>query len=376
MKSAPQKTTRGQKPQRRPAMGVIAIDLASKKSQVCERNSRGEILFEKALPTIELVSEMMKREPTQIIMETCTQAFHIARQLKKKHEVKVIPAHIVPQLGVGLRSLKTDQRDARALSQAGLIVTLQGVHIPSEKQAETRRKLRTRTMLVRQRTAAINKVKAHYRGQLELIEGGTPEKFPERMSERNDLPSDIACVLAVINVLNEQIKKLTDEIEKNATADKVIQKLMTVPGIGPITATAFRTAVDDVKRFNTAGQVANYFGLTPGENSSGDTLRKTRITKAGAEEVRAALIESAHSLMNHQPNSPLGAWGHRLKEKKGTCKAATAVARKLACICFAIFRDGTSYNPKRAAKEIETKINIEKVAKKIWPKLKTKKTTA
>jgi transposase len=119
---------------------------------------------------------------------------------------------------------------------------------------------------------------------------------------------------------------------------------MTVPGVGAIIAVSYFCAIDDVTRFPGAHAVQSYLGLTPGENSSSDTKRTTGITKAGAPRVRWALQQAAWTAWRCRRADPMIKWTEQVAQRRGRKVAATALARKIAGILFAISRDGTAYS--------------------------------
>ena len=127
--------------------------------------------------------------------------------------------------------------------------------------------------------------------------------------------------------------------------DVVCKRLMTVPGVGPVTAATFRATVDQIERFKTAHAVESYVGLTPGENSSGETLRRGGITRAGATRARAALIQAAWAAWRTRPEDPMVRWAKALSERRPKQVAIVALARKIAGILYALWRDDTKYNP-------------------------------
>ena len=124
---------------------------------------------------------------------------------------------------------------------------------------------------------------------------------------------------------------------------------MTVPGIGPVTAIRFRAALDDVTRFTSSHGVQSYLGLTPGESSSSERQRRTGITKAGPSAPRRMLIQCAWTAFRKHPNEPMVRWAMKIAERRGRFIAVVALARKLAGILFALWRDGTTYRSERSA---------------------------
>lgn len=124
---------------------------------------------------------------------------------------------------------------------------------------------------------------------------------------------------------------------------------MSVPGVGPVTSMRFVAAIDDVSRFPTAHAVESYLGLTPGEHSSSERRQRTGIAKAGPAAVRAALVQAAWNLRRTRPLDPISVWATAIGQRRGKFIATVAVARKLAGVLFALWRDGSRYAPNHSA---------------------------
>ncbi len=139
----------------------------------------------------------------------------------------------------------------------------------------------------------------------------------------------------------------TKELASLAKEDDTCKRLMTVPGVGPITAINFAAALDEISRFPSAHAVESYLGLTPGENSSSQRKQRTGITKAGPAAVRTTLIQAAWCLRLARPGEPIVVWAKSVELRRGKFVATVAVARKLAGILFALWRDGTTYESSR-----------------------------
>lgn len=132
------------------------------------------------------------------------------------------------------------------------------------------------------------------------------------------------------------------------TRDDVTKRLVTVPGVGPVTAVAFVATLDDVSRFQGAHQVESYLGLVPQEWSSSETQRRGHITKAGNGRVRWLLVQAAWCILERRSKPEVAAlrlWADRIAGRRGRLVAAVALARRLAGILYALWRDGTEYNP-------------------------------
>jgi transposase len=290
-----------------------------------------------------------------VILETSAEAFLIADvALAHGHEVRVVPATLVKQLGVGARGIKTDRRDAQALSEVSCRIDLPSVHVPSQLAREFKSMCGSREILVKTRTMLINNVRGWTRTQLIRIRTGSTPTFQQRVREyaqtnQIPVPEHIERQLALLDALKVQIKAADQQLTKLAGEHPVCRKLMTVPGVGPVTAVRFVAALDDVTRFRNAHAVQSYLGLTPGENSSSDRKQQTGITKAGAMEVRRALVQAAWAAFRKAPKEPMVGWATQIAARRGVFIAIVALARKLAGILFAMWRDGTTYRPSRSA---------------------------
>lgn len=333
-------------------MNHVAVDLGSRKSQYCVRSPDGQVVTEAKIETRALKGFFGTLDKSRVVLETCSEAFKIAEYASSAgHEVSVVPATLAPSLGVGHRGVKTDKRDAQNLSMASCrMERLPGVHRPSTLARDRRALLTHRRTLIEARTMFVNSVKGWARAQLLPPVPGSTATFPKRMrdaalGEPEGLPSYIERTLQTLEALNKQIVEADGELEKLADDDKICATLMTMPGVGPVTAMSFRAAVDDVKRFENAHAVAAYLGLTPGENSSGMATNRLAVTKAGPAKVRAALVQAAWAAYRTRPHDPMVQWARKLAERKKVQVAITALARKMSGILYAMWRDGATYNP-------------------------------
>jgi transposase len=148
--------------------------------------------------------------------------------------------------------------------------------------------------------------------------------------------------------LNRQLAYSDETIERVAAHDERVQRLRSVPSIGPVTAAAFVATIDDVQRFSHAHQLEAYLGLVPRECSSGDTQRRGPITKAGSSRMRWLLIQAAVSILRRRPPEAeaLRIWALRIAARRGTHVAVVALARRLAGILYALLRDGSVFTPR------------------------------
>jgi transposase len=338
-----------------------AIDLGGKESQICIRSADGTILEELRHPTRKLPELLAKWERSRVVMETSSEAFHIADAAKAAgHDVCVVPSIVVQQLGVGQRGIKNDERDAQALSEASCLLSnnMRSVHIPSHRARELKSIYGARQQLMNSARNFTNNVRGWMRTKLWRVRGGR-EMLPERLRAHaaalgQELAPHIEQELQTLEFLTKQLKAADKELKRIAMENPLCVRLMTVPGVGPSTAVLFVATIDDPTRFSSAHRVASYLGLTPGERSSSERERRTGITKAGPSDLRTCLVQGAWATLRSKTSHPMHEWAKQLADRRGQPVAVIALARKLAGTLFAIWRDGTEYKPKLSARPLLT----------------------
>jgi transposase len=334
-------------------MDHIAIDLGGKESQICVRSSDGTIVEEVRWGTARLATYLEKRPPGRVVLETSAEAFRVADAARELgHDVRVVPATLVPSLGVGARGIKTDRRDAQVLSEVSSRIELPSVHVPGQLSRTWKSTCTAREALVSARTQLINTVRGWMRTELLKTRSGSSTRFTARvravaLGRPEGLPDFIDHLLFVIDAMSERISVADKQLKELATEHPVCQRLMSIPGVGPVTALRFVAALDDVKRFSNAHAVECYLGLVPGEHSSGTRKQRTGITKAGPPRVRWTLAQAAWILRRTRPADPLVVWAANVEMRRGKMIAMTALARRLAGVMYALWRDGTRYQPSR-----------------------------
>jgi transposase len=263
------------------------------------------------------------------------------------HDVKVVAATLVRELGVGHRGIKTDKRDAQALSAASCRIELPSVHLRSQRGRDLQSRLGARYALVTARTQLINVVRGFLRMHLISVRGTSEHFAKNARAALLETPLGVADfiegLLNSIEALSTQIAAADDSIELLAKVDPVAPRLMTVPGVGPITSMMFVAVVDDIARFPSVTALESYTGLTPGERSSSKRVRRTGITKAGPSLLRHALTQASLTLMRTRPLDAGPRWAAQVRERRGKQIATIAMARKLVRIMYALWRDGTAY---------------------------------
>jgi transposase len=327
-------------------MEHCAIDLGGRKSQICVRSADGQVLFEGKYDTLSLPDFLRELPSSRVIMETAAESFRIADAAKEAgHQVRVVPAILVRSLGVGARKTKTDRRDARVLSEVSCRIDLPSVHIPSARSREWKTICGMHDALVHSRTKLINNLRGWMRGQGLRLRPGNADTFAERMREIESLPDYVAEQVQSLALLNEKVRSSDRRIEALAK-DPLCQRLMTVPGVGCSTAVRFVAAIDDISRFESAHKVEAYLGLAPGESSSSERQQRLSITKAGPSTVRWVLVQAAWAIQIRCRSAaarPLQLWAAAIAQRRGRLIATIGLARKLAGILYALWRDGTTY---------------------------------
>ena len=333
-------------------MEHLAIDIGGRESQICVRTATGEISSERRLRTEDLPKLFEQSEPSRVIFETCAESFWLADAAKKAgHEVRVVPTTLVKALGVGSRRTKNDRKDARVLSEASCRIDLPSVHVPSMESRDRKSMLSARDSLVSSRTMMVNVVRGWMRTRaIRLRRSGQVVSFSQRVREIcSELPAYVDRTLKMIDALTAEIVNADRELRTTAKNDSCCTKLMSVPGVGPTTAVAYKATLDSVERFADAHRVQAYVGLTPGEYASSDKQIRLGITKAGSTRLRWLLVQAAWSVRRTAKNDPMVIWAREIEKRRGKKVAIIALARKLAGILYAVWRDGVAYSARRAS---------------------------
>lgn len=251
-------------------------------------------------------------------------------------------------------TVKTDRKDARGIAQMLRMGWYRAVHRKSLGAQEVRTLLAARKLLVNKIVDVEMTVRGLLRGFGLKVGTTTKPKFGARVRElvagHETLEAVIEPLLRCRDVLREEMAGLHRKVLGIVRADTLCRRLMTAPGVGPVTALTFRAGVDDPVRFASSRAVGAHFGLTPRRYQSGETDVTGPITKAGDASVRSALYEAALSLLvKVQRPSALKAWGLAVAKRRGLKRAVVAVARKLATVLHRMWIDGTEF---RWSKEI------------------------
>jgi transposase len=244
---------------------------------------------------------------------------------------------------------KSDVHDAEGLAQLARTGWFKRVHMKASATHIDRAALRIRTQLIGTRVALGNQL----RGLLKLFglrlgSARTPGKRRERLitlyQQRPDLEQLFAPLVATMEMIEEQLRASNKLLESRVTDDAVCSRLMSVPGVGPITALTFTATVEDPHRFARSEDVGAYAGLVPRRTQSGERDVRGNISKAGDPMLRRALFEAANIMLSRvQRPFALQLWGKRIAEAKGNKRARIAVARKLAVLLHRLWLNETEF---------------------------------
>lgn len=331
----------------------IGIDLHKRESQICWLDAETGEMRQSRIQTRRdrFAAVLGGQAPAQVLVEAGTESEWVAQCVEALgHRVYVVDPGFAPMYPRARRMRhKNDQRDAEALAAASLHGTYRPVHRVSVGRRRTRQLLTVRDSVVRTRTRTISVIRAALRSEGLRVSAGGAESFVRRVRDLA-LPAELADLLApallVLEVLETQLLVLDQQILTGVTADATMQRLQTAPGIGPITSAAFVAALDTPTRFPTAGHVASYLGLVPRDDSTGDRHRRGRITKAGPTRARVLLVQAAWRILRGHDDTDAGLrqWAEEVAARGGRAVAIVALARRLARILWAMWRDGTTFD--------------------------------
>ena len=332
-------------------MEHIGIDLHKTSSQVCILSEDGELTERRIKSTRSSFDEVFAERPrARILVEASTESEWVACHLEELgHEVIVADPNFAPMYATRDKKIKTDKRDARALCEACRLGAYRPAHRTFEKQRKIRAYLLIRSTLVRTRSKYISLIGSLARREGCRIATGGSNNFIARVEAAN-LPAHVMAAIGPLfeslKMLNRQIDEADAQLAKIVKEDEVVRSLCTAPGVGPVTATTFAATIDDASRFGAAKQVRSYLGLVPREYSSGERQHRGRISKAGGSRARTLLVEAAWALLRWrtEKNKALYDWAMRIAVRRGRARACIALARKLAGILYAMWRDGTEFD--------------------------------
>ncbi len=335
---------------------TIGIDLAKNSFSLHGVDSRGQTVWRKSLTRTKLLPFLGSLPPCRIGLEACSGAHHWGRAATALgHRVGIMASRFVAPYRKGG---KNDGNDAEAICEAVSRPGMRFVPIKSTEQQAVLCLHRIRAGLIKERTAAINQLRGllsefglivpkgryaaqhHIPGILEDAENGLPMLARRLLHDTYQR----------LRGMNEQILAYDRELEHLAKASDMATRLMTLPGIGAVTATAIIASIGDPKQFKNGRQFAAWLGLVPRQYTTGGKIRLGRITKKGDVYLRTLLIHGTRAVLATVADKPdrMSTWARTLIERRGYRRAAVALAAKNARIVWALMSRGTTYQLKTA----------------------------
>jgi transposase len=330
---------------------TVGLDIAKNVFQVHGIDSNGKVVVQKPIKRKQVLPYFANLQPCLIGIKACASSHYWQRQLESLgHEVKLInPEYVTPYI----KSNKSDARDAEAICEAVTRPSMRFVPKKSLQQQDIQTIHRVRGRLIKQRTALVNQIRgllgeyglimaqgvAALRRQLPLyLEDASNELTPVSREVFADLYEHLLTVDEQIKVYDQKIRILV----KNTDA---CQRLLDVPGIGPIVATALVMALGDAQVFKNGRHMAAYLGLVPRQHSSGGKDRLLGISKRGDRYVRSLLIHGARAMAFRVKNNPAheNQWLYKLIQRRGMNKAVVAFANKIARQAWVILAKAERY---------------------------------
>lgn len=348
---------------------TVAVDLAKSVFQLAVADDNWRVTEQHRLTRSQFEKWFANRNATLVIMEACGSAHHWGRWLNSLGiDVKLLPAAYIRAY---VKRNKTDAADACALLEAARCADITPVRVKSVEQQALQGLHRTRSLWMGTRTSRINALRGFCREFGIVISVGSRvgiEQISRILADPHSavptlIRKTMQLLVEEIRLLETRIAQLEKELTELAKQSAACTTLLSIPGVGLLTATALVAATSgQVNHFKDARHFASWFGLTPKEYSSGSTRHLGRISKRGDRYLRMLLTHGARSVLRAasvaqsagKPLDGVRQWAMAVQARTNHNKAACALANKLARICYATLRDGAAYGePVRMARKTQ-----------------------
>lgn len=333
---------------------IVGIDLAKNAFQVHASDEIGRRLFSKKVLRGQLLKLMSTIKPCVVALEACASAHYWGRQIAELgHEVKLIPPIYVKPF---VKRQKNDAADAEAIVEAASRPTMRFVAVKSADQQAAGMAFKTRDLFVRQRTQLTNALRGHLAEHGVVAPQGIVhlKRLKAALSdEKSQLPATVVIhaelILDQIATLQSHIEALEKEILAVSRKEELATRLMTIPGVGPITAAALLAFAPDPATFKRGRDFSAWMGLTPKQHSSGGKEKMGRTSKMGQRDLRRLLITGAMAVVRWaaRKGAQEGSWLARMIDRKPKMLIAVALANKMGRIIWALMAHGDTYNSHR-----------------------------
>jgi transposase len=324
----------------------IAVDLAKAVFEIAASDRPGRVARRERLPRSQFLTFFAQHPAATVVMEACGSAHYWGRRIEQLgHKVILLPPH---QVRPYVQRNKTDRTDAKGILEASRNDDIRPVPVKTVAQQVLTSLHRLRSGWMAERTARLNTLRGLLRELGVFIPVGARQVVPAVWALIEDADTDFPDALRPtfaeacheIRQIEARIKQVERQLEAMAQQLPVVAHLLTIPGIGLLTATALFAFIGDIRRFPSGRHLASWLGLTPREYSSGLKRRLGGISKRGDGYLRMLLIHGARSVLLHartQQPDHLRQWAHKIAQTHVHNKAAVAVANKLARLIWAVW---------------------------------------
>lgn len=334
-------------------IAILGIDLGKSSCSVVGLDATGKVVLRRRMQRKTIIDMAAKLPPCVMAMEACCGAHHLGRILSSSgHTLRLMsPEYVKPYV----KAQKNDDRDAEAIAEAATRPTMRFVTLKSQDQLDMQSLHRVRDQVVGERTCLINQIRSI------LLERGiiAPQGRAKLRARIGSIVADsdtlsprvrmlIDAMLASLQALDERIAAFDAEFKAEAKKSEAARRLTSIPGIGPLNATALVAAVGDVQTFARGRDLAAWLGLVPRQVTTGGKPRLVGITKRGSKYLRKMLIQGARAALPvlSRGKTRLGQWLRGLLSRAHSNTVAVALAAKMARIVWALLRHGTTFeNP-------------------------------
>lgn len=330
-------------------IAVLGIDLGKNSCSVVGLDGSGKVTLRRRMQRKTIIVLASKLSPCVVAMEACCGAHHLGRILSAQgHTLRLMsPEYVRPYV----KAQKNDERDAEAIAEAATRPTMRFVTLKSQEQLDMQTLHRVRDRMVRERTSLMNQLRAVLLERGIIVPKGRAKlrlQLTEILAQPFVLIGDM---LARWNALDDRIAAFDAEFAAEAKQCEAASRLTSIPGIGPLNATALVAAVGDAQTFARGRDLAAWLGLVPRQVTTGGKPRLLGITKRGSKYLRKMLIQGARSALPFLSRSStrLGQWLRGLLARAHSNAVVVALAAKLARIVWALLRHGTTFEQRAIA---------------------------
>ncbi|NIV19055.1 MAG: IS110 family transposase [Woeseiaceae bacterium] len=337
-------------------LAVVGIDIGKDVFHIVGFDGDGQIVVRRKIKRLALVKVFEALPHCVVGLEACLSAHFVSRTLRGLgFEPRIIPAKYTKPFNKGQ---KNDYNDAEAIAEAALRPNLKVVPEKSQDQLDLQALHRVRARLVSRRTATINQIRAFLIEQGITVRSGAAALRSSLLTILENRADEISPRMSDIIVglyedwlwLDERIEATTDEIELISKREGHCQRLMTVPGIGPIISTAMVAAIGTGEAFDRGRDFGAWLGLVPRQYSTGGKTILGRISKRGSKYLRTLFIQAAHIILMRPHNwlkFSFGPWLEQASQRMHKNKLAAALANKLARIAWSVLRHDRDFDAHR-----------------------------